>query len=219
MIRDNNWHPIAGGITEYRLKRRDYCIIKSSFINNFGCSNGRHYHKHINVANVSGDFKPFSFKKTLDIRFNLFIDRRIYRATVLNKNYPFWSQESLKSLRTVYPHKWIEIGENLAYKVKNGLVFFKFDPSLIIGDSESKISVLICSNRKDHYIFKKLFENPYNLIFNHNKKLNKKEKFYLKCLELGFNCFETKKILNFNREKNKKRNEKVKSIGYYFNFK
>ncbi len=213
MIRNNNWHPIAGGITEYRSKRRegrDYCIVKSSFIDSLGYSNGRHYHKHVNIANVSGDFKPFSFKKTLDIRFNLFIDRRIYRATVLNKNYPFWSQERLKALRTVYPYKWIEIGENLAYKVKNGYVFFRFNPSLIIGDSESKNSLLICSNRKDHYIFKKLFENPYNLIFNRNKKLYKKEKYYLKCLDLGFNCFEIMKIA----KKNKIRNEKLKSIGY-----
>ncbi len=67
------------------------------------------------------------------------------------------------------------MGENLAYKVKKGFVFFKFDPSLIIGDSESKISILICSSRKDHYIFKKLFEKPYYLIFNQNKKLNKKK--------------------------------------------
>lgn len=171
---------------------RLYCIVRSSYIDSLGYSNGRHYHKHVNIANISGDFKSFTFNKTLDIRFNLFIDSRIYRSMVLNNRYPFWSQERLKSLRTVYPYKWIEIGENLAYKLKNGFIFFRFDPSLIIGDSESNYSVLICSNRQDHYPFKRLFENPYVLIFNRNEKLNKKEKSHLRCLELGFNCFEIK---------------------------
>ena len=189
---NNNWHPIAGGISVYKIKSMGgklRCIVKSSYIDNLGYSNGGHYHKHVNIANVSSDFKAFAFNKTLDIRFNLFIDRRIYSNTVLSNNYPFCDKNRLKELRTFSPYKWIEIGENLAFKVKNGYVFFRFDPSLIIGDSESKNSVLVCSNRKDHYIFRKLFENPYNLIFNRNKKLIKKEKIYLKCLELGFNCF------------------------------
>ena len=192
-MRDDNWHSIAGGISEYKLKRtggRVYCIVKSSYINNLGYSNGRHYHKHVNIANVSGDFKPFTFNKTLEIRFNLFIDKRIYRNNVLSNRYPFWNQNKLKELRTFHPNKWIEIGENLVYKLKDGYIFFKFDPYLIIGDSESKSSVLICSNRRDHYPFKKLFENPFVTIFNSNEKLNKKEKNYLKGLELGFNCFE-----------------------------
>ena len=196
-MRNDTWHPIAGGITEYKLKRtggRLYCIVRSSYIDNLGYSNGSHNHKHVNIANVSGDFKPFTFNKTLDIRFNLFLDSRIYRSIVLNDRYPFWDQNRFKKLRTFYPHKWIEIGENLAYKLKDGYVFFKFEPSLIIGDSESKCNVLICSNRRDHYPFKKLFENPYLNIFNRNERLNKKEKTYLKCLELGFNCFERKKI-------------------------
>ena len=109
-MRSDTWHPIAGGITEYKLKPREerlYCIVRSSYINNLGYSNGRHYHKHVNIANVSGDFKPFTFNKTLDIRFNLFIDSRIYRSNVLNDRYPFWDQNKLKELRTFYPHKWI----------------------------------------------------------------------------------------------------------------
>ena len=192
-MKNDTWHPITGGITEYKLKRmggRLYCIVRSSYIDSLGYSNGRHYHKHVNIANVSGDFKPFAFNKTLDIRFNLFLDSRIYRSNVLSNRYPFWDQNRFKKLRTFYPHKWIEIGENLAYKLKDGYVFFKFDPSLIIGDSESKYSVLICSNRRDHYPFKKLFEKPYLQIFNRNEKLNNKEKTYLRSLELGFNCFE-----------------------------
>jgi len=192
-MRSDFWHPIAGGITDYKLKPmggKVYCLVRASYINNLGFSNGKHPHKHVNIANVSGDFKPFSFKKTLDIRFNLFIDSRIYKRTVLNDKYPIWDKNRLKKLKTIYPHKWIEIGENLAYKLKEGYFYLKFVPSLIIGDSESKYSVLICSNRRDHYPFKKLFENPYLIIFNQNERLNKKEKTYLKSLELGFNCFE-----------------------------
>ncbi len=186
--RGSIWNPIAGGITHYKVKKKDeieYCIVAAPYIRNLGNSIRRHQHNHILVASISNDFRAFEFNKSLDLRFNILIDQTKYKITVQN---PLWNIDRLKNLKT----DWILIGENLEFKLKDGNVYFRFIPSLILGDSKTGDSLLVSSNRGDAYFLKKLFDLPNINLFNQysrSNRLNKKEKDYLKSLELKFNCF------------------------------
>ncbi len=193
------WNPIVGGITHYKVKEMDgisYCIVSASFIRNLGPS--RSPKNNLLVASISNDFRAFEFDKSLDLRFNIMIDQTKYKETVQNSYHPLFDFNRLKNLKT----NWILIGENLEFKLKDGKVYFRFNPSLILGDSSTIDSILVSSNRNDTYFLKKLFDlsDLSNIHFfnqySKSNRLNKKEKNYLKCLTLKFNCF----IMNYRQE-------------------